>query len=143
MTLDAASDALAGHISGLLDGWTQALVDGDVTRIRSFMTPTFSITTAGWLDTPADRETWLSHALERFRLDAFAYDDVRVRQYGGDAIVSQSRCRQRGTDLVSRDPWAMVFRYTDVWVPDGGGWQIDVRQATGRPWTEADDQPGT
>ena len=140
MTLDAASDALAGHISGLLDGWTQALVDGDVTRIRSFMTPTFSITTAGWLDTPADRETWLSHALERFRLDAFAYDDVRVRQYGGDAIVSQSRCRQRGTDLVSRDTWAMVFRYTDVWVREGDdAWRIDVRQATGRRWTEADD----
>jgi len=143
MTVDAASDALAGQISGLLDDWTQALVDGEVERICSFMTHDFSITTAGWLDTPADRETWLSHALERFRLDWFAYDDVRVRQYGADVIVSQSRCRQRGTDIVSRDPWAMIFRYTDVWVPDGTSWQIDIRQATGRPWTEADDQPGT
>jgi ketosteroid isomerase-like protein len=141
MTVDAASDALVGQISGLLDRWTQALVDGDVARIRSFMTPGFSITTAGWLDTPADRETWLSHARERFRLDWFAYDDVRVRQYGGDVIVSQSRCRQRGTDLATGAPWAMVFRYTDVWVRDGDSWRIDVRQATGRPWTEADDTP--
>ena len=36
--------ALVGQISGLLDRWTQALVDGDVARIRSFMTPGFSIT---------------------------------------------------------------------------------------------------
>lgn len=144
MTLDAASDATVGQISGLLDRWTQALIDRDAARIRSFMTPGFSITTAGWLDTPADGETWLNHASERFQLDSFTYDDVRVRLYGRDVIVSQSRCRQRGTDLVSGGPWAMVFRYTDVWVRgDDGGWRIDVRQATGRPWTEADDRPGT
>ena len=97
MTVDAASDALVGQISGLLDRWTQALVDGDVVRIRSFMTPGFSITTAGWLDTPADRETWLSHALERFRLDWFAYDDVRVRRYEpGDLVAVRAELRGPG-----------------------------------------------
>jgi hypothetical protein len=108
------------------------------------MTDEFSITTAGWLDTPADGRAWLGHAFERFRLDWFAYDDVRVREYGGrGVVVSQSRCRQRGTDLSTGGPWAMVFRYTDVWIRDGDSWRIDVRQATGRPWTEADDQPLT
>jgi len=41
----------------------------------------------------------------------------------------------------SADPLAaeiLVFRYTDAWVRDGEGWKIDVRQATGRPWTDAD-----
>ena len=144
MMIDAASDALVGQISGLLDRWTQALVDADVARIRSFMTPDFSITTAGWLDTPADGATWIAHAFERFRLDSFAFDDVRVRQYGANIVVSQSRCRQRGTDLVRGGLWAMVFRYTDVWVRgDDGAWRIDIRQATGRPWTDADDRSGT
>jgi ketosteroid isomerase-like protein len=134
------TDALHSEIRALEDAWTQALVDRDVERIRSFMTDDFSITTAGWLDTPADRETWLGHGLDGFRLEWFAYDDVRVRRYGDNVVVAQSRCRQRGTDLASGGPWAMVFRYTDVWVRDGdGAWRIDVRQATGRPWTEADD----
>ena len=139
MTTNASANALVEEISALLDGWTQALVDGDVERIRSFMTDDFSIMTAGWLDTPADGSTWLSHAFDRFRLEWFAYDDVRVRRYGGDLVVAQSRCRQRGTDLTTGGPWAMIFRYTDIWVHDAeaGAWRIDVRQATGRPRTEA------
>jgi ketosteroid isomerase-like protein len=136
---DASADPLAAEILELERRWTQALADGEVDRVRSFMTDTFSITTAGWLDTPADRATWLRHATDRFRLDWFAYDDVAIRRYGGDTILAQLRCRQRGTDLSTNGPWAMVFRYTDVWVRDGEGWKIDVRQATGRPWTDADD----
>ena len=101
------------------------------------MTDDFSITTAGWLDAPADAETWLGHALERFELNWFAYDDLRVRSYG-DVVVAQVRCRQRGFDRLAGTPWAMVFRYTDVWVRDETSWRISIRHATGRPWTEAD-----
>jgi ketosteroid isomerase-like protein len=131
-------EALTTEIAQLEDAWTAALMDGDVDRVRSFMTDDFTITTAGWLDVPADRETWLSHAFERFRLESFEYDDVRVRRYG-DVFVAQLRCRQRGSDLVAGAAWAMVFRYTDVWVRDGDAWRIAVRQATGRPWNESDD----
>jgi len=34
----------------------------------------------------------------------------------------------------------MVFRDPDVWTRQGDTWRIDVREATGRPWTEADDE---
>jgi ketosteroid isomerase-like protein len=128
---------LRDEILDLEERWTNALVARDVARIRSFMTDDFSITTAGWLDTPADGDTWLGHALERFRLEWFAYDDMRVRRYG-DVVVAQTRCRQRGFDEVAGGTWAMVFRYTDVWIHEAGSWRIAIRQATGRPWTEAD-----
>ena len=62
----------------------------------------------------------------------------RVRLHG-DVVVAQVRCHQRGTDLTTGGQWAMVFRYTDVWLRTPAGWRIDVRQATGRPWTEAED----
>ena len=136
---DASADPLAAEILALERRWTQALAEGDVDRVRSYMTDAFSITTAGWLDTPADRETWLGHATDRFRLDWFSYDDIAMRRYADGVVLAQLRCRQRGTDLTTNGPWAMVFRYTDVWVREGDGeWRIDVRQATGRPWTDAD-----
>src|SRR4029453_12561973 len=115
------SDALREEISALADVWTQALVDGDIERTRSFMTDDFSITTAGWLDTPADRGTWLAHAFERFHLDWFEYDDVRIRRYS-DIVISQARCRQRGTDLSTGRTWAMVFLYSDPRLLHGGAW---------------------
>jgi hypothetical protein len=40
--------------------------------------------------------------------------------------------------LSGDQPWAMVFRYTDVWLRDGQSWRIAVRHATGRPWAERD-----
>ena len=137
MTRDDDREDLADEIADLEERWTRALLTADVDGVISFMTDDFSITTAGWLDTPADRATWLGHAFERFRLDWFAYDDMRIRRYG-DVVVAQSRCRQRGLDIVSGEPWAMVFRYTDVWVRQGRSWKVAVRQATGRAWTEAD-----
>ena len=131
-------DALVAEIGRLENEWTTALVDADAARTRAFMTADFSITTAGWLDTPADGETWLGHAFDRFRLEWFEYDDLRVRLHG-DVVVAQVRCHQRGTDLSTGGQWAMVFRYTDVWLRTPAGWRIDVRQATGRPWVEPGD----
>ena len=113
------------------EGWTAALVAADVATIKSYMSPEFSITTAGWLDGPADGEMWLRHALDRFALHEFAFDEVVVRIHGEVGIV-QSRCRQAGVQIASGEPWAMVFRYTDVWVRDGGIWRIEFRHASNR-----------
>ena len=77
-----------------------ALGAGDAAAARSFMSPTSSITTAGWLDAPAEGETWLG---------------------------------RRGTEIASGAPWAMVLRYTDVYVGNGRTWRIEVRPASGRP----------
>ena len=125
-------EALVAEMSALENGWFEALRVQDWDRARQFMHEDFSITTAGWLDAPADTEQWLAHLAGRYRLDAFDYDDVRVRRYGDVAIV-QCRSHQSGTILESGEPWSESFRYTDVWVSDANGWRIAARQATMRP----------
>ena len=98
------------------------------------MRPDFSITTAGWMDAPVDGVEWLAHVADRYRLNKFDYEDVRVRRYGDVAIV-QCRSHQSGTIVASGEPWSGTFRYTDVWVLDPDGWRIAVRQATARSST--------
>ena len=127
-----ADDATRRALAELEDRWTAALVGGDPAAIRAFMTPEFTMTTAGWLDGPADGDAWLGHVLERFVLETFAFDELVVRTHGDVAIV-QCRCRQRGTVVATGEPWAMTMRYTDVWLRDGPTWRIDVRHASGRP----------
>lgn len=125
------AEALVLEMTALENGWFEALRDQDWDRARRFMHDDFSITTAGWLDAPADTEQWLTHLAGRYRLDAFDYDDFRVRRYG-DVTVVQCRSHQSGTILDTGEPWSESFRYTDVWV-FADGWRIAARQATIRP----------
>jgi ketosteroid isomerase-like protein len=124
--------ALQAEMTALENAWFEALRVQDWDGARGFMHEDFSITTAGWLDAPADAKDWLKHLAGRYRLDAFDYDDVRVRRYGDVAVV-QCRSHQSGTILDTGEPWSESFRYTDVWVLDSGAWRIAARQATMRP----------
>ena len=121
--------ALHAEMTALEHGWFEAVRVQDWELARRFMRDDFSITTAGWMDGPVDGAEWLIHLAGRYRLDAFDYDDIRVRRYGDVAVV-QCRSTQSGTILDSGESWSETFRYTDVWVFDTDRWQIAVRQAT-------------
>ena len=122
------------------EDWMAAFVARDPSAVRSFMTPAFSITTAGWLDAPTNAETWLAHAFDRYVLRSVRFDEFAIRFHGRVAVV-QSRCRQRGEEAGVGTPWAMLLRYTDVWVCVGSTWLIDVRHASARPWDGISEGP--
>lgn len=122
-------ETLQAEMVALENSWFEALRVQDWDLARGFMREDFSITTAGWLDGPVDGAEWLLHLAGRYRLDAFDFEDVRVRRYGDVAVV-QCRSRQSGTILDSGEAWDETFRYTDVWVLDPDRWRIAVRQAT-------------
>ena len=108
---------------------TRALRDRDWEAARRFMSPDFSITTAGWIDAPIGADAWLDTLAGRYQLDAFDYDEVAVRRYG-DVAVLQCRSHQSGSLINTGESWSETFRYTDVWVrDDAAGWQIATRHA--------------
>ena len=87
------------EIRRLEDEWTMALVDRDADRVRGFMTADFSITTAGWLDSPADGETWLRHSLDR---SGSTGSSTTTCESGFTAMSSSPRCVATSAARTSR-----------------------------------------
>lgn len=126
-------DEATAEFTRLENAWWTALRDRDWPAARRHMRDDFSITTAGWHDAPIGGDAWLESLAGRYRLDAFDYDELSVRQFGDVAVV-QCRSHQRGIFADSGEPWSGTFRYTDVWVRDGDApWQVAVRHAGMRP----------
>lgn len=101
----------------------QAVVDRDWGGLAELLDDDFVITTAGWLSTPATKDTWVAEVTERHRLHGFEIHSVDVRDLGAVVVVlvlsTQSATWKDA-------PFQGRFRYTDVWRRDelnrGGSW---------------------
>jgi ketosteroid isomerase-like protein len=63
-------------------------------------------------------------------LDDFDLRLIATRKYGDVAVVL-AESQQKGTH--DGAPFAMTFRYTDVWVLEDAGWRLATRHASGIP----------
>ena len=106
----------------------QALQLGDLSASASLLRDDFLITTAGWLPEPVGKRTWLDALTGRMTLDDFDLRLIATRTYG-DVAVLLVESRQKGTH--DGAPFAMTFRYTDVWVLENAGWRLAIRHASG------------
>jgi ketosteroid isomerase-like protein len=108
----------------------RALQRGDVSASASLLRDDFLITTAGWLPEPVGKQAWLEGLTGRMTLEDFDLRLVATRRYGDVAVVL-AESRQRGTH--GGEPFAMTFRYTDVWVLEDAAWRLATRHASGIP----------
>ena len=105
--------------------WTDAVRRGDRACAGSFMTDEFTSVTAGSKEAPVGRVAWLGRVSVPTTLEAFEYDDFRVRVIDDVALV-QSRCRERSA-AAGANPETLGFRFTDVWRRRENRWRIDLR----------------
>ena len=105
--------------------WTDAVRRGDGTAAGVFMAGDFTSVTAGSPEAPMGRAAWLERVAGSSTLEAFEYDDFRIRVIDDVALV-QSRCRERGVP-VGLNPEATTFRFTDVWRREGNRWRVGLR----------------
>jgi ketosteroid isomerase-like protein len=105
-----------------------ALQRGDASASANLLRDDFLITTAGWLPEPVGKRAWLEGLGGRMTLDEFDLRLIATRKYGDVAVVL-AESRQKGTH--DGAPFAMTFRYTDVWVLRGAGWRLATRHASG------------
>jgi ketosteroid isomerase-like protein len=108
----------------------RTLQRGDASTSADLLRDDFLITTAGWLAEPVGKDAWLEALSGRMTLDDFDLHVVATRRYG-DVSVVLAESKQKGTH--DGAPYAMTFRYTDVWVLEEAGWRLAARHASGIP----------
>jgi ketosteroid isomerase-like protein len=108
----------------------EALRSGDLDDAARRLHDDFLITTAGWLAEPVGKHAWLDGFRARMTLTDFDFTLIATRRYGDAAVVV---CESTQTGTHDGAPFTMTFRYTDVWVPEGGEWVLAVRHASALP----------
>jgi len=105
----------------------EALRSGDLDDAAGRLRDDFLITTAGWIAEPVGKDAWLDAFRERMTLEDFDFSLIATRRYGDAAVVI---CESSQTGTHDGAPFALAFRYTDVWVADTGKWRLAVRHAS-------------
>ena len=109
----------------------QALLSGDLERAGGQLRDDFLITTAGWVTDPVGKHAWFDAIREQqMTLEEFDLTLVATRRFGDAAVVV---CESSQTGTHAGTPFAMTFRYTDVWVSEAGSWRLAVRHASALP----------
>ncbi len=103
------------------------LIRHDLVALAAMLTDEFVITTAGWIQDPVDRDTWLAEMAGSATLETATVHSVITRRYDG-CVVVLALSSQAGVH--QGQAFDMDFRYTDVWVRgEGDQWLLDVRHA--------------
>ena len=108
----------------------EAFRSGDLEDAESRLRDDFLITTAGWVADPVGKQAWLDAVREQMTLTDFDLTLIDTRRYGDVAVVL---CESSQVGTHDGAPFAMTFRYTDVWVAEAGGWLLAVRHASAVP----------
>jgi ketosteroid isomerase-like protein len=108
----------------------KALQAGDLDAAAGRLRDDFLITTAGWAAEPIGKDAWMDAFRTRMTLTDFDFTLVATREFGDVAVVV-SESSQAGTH--DGAPFAMAFRYTDVWLAEAGEWLLAVRHASALP----------
>jgi ketosteroid isomerase-like protein len=107
----------------------EAIVRGDAAALDDILSDDLSYTHAtGVHETKAEFLAKLKAA--QLKYESFAPEDVRVRIYGTTGVVTGVA---RVKVQVKGEPLSFPLRFTDVYVKQGGRWQMVAWQATRLP----------
>jgi ketosteroid isomerase-like protein len=107
----------------------EAIVRGDAAALDDILSDDLSYTHAtGVHETKAEFLAKLKSG--QLKYESFAPEDVRVRIYGTTGVVTGVA---RVKVQVKGEPLSFPLRFTDVYVKQGGRWQMVAWQATRLP----------
>jgi ketosteroid isomerase-like protein len=113
-----AASAEEASVRKTLADWLGALERNDLKALEEIIAPDYSITAEGRVMNRAEDLEVIRTG--RVRFQSAATDSVRVRIFGGAAVVTGIG---RFTVLLDGKPLGIRERFTDVYVRRGGRWQ--------------------
>jgi ketosteroid isomerase-like protein len=114
------------ELAKLERAWMAAWMAKDLATCERILDDEFLLTSARGVLMP--KSDWLAAAMGPFVCESFEWEEMRVRPFGGMAIV-HSRTRQRAS--VAGQDWSGVFLLTDVWLRREDSWKVVSRHGTG------------
>jgi ketosteroid isomerase-like protein len=109
-------------------GILHAIVQRDWESLSEQLDDDFVITTAGWLEGPATKQTWMAEIAARHLVHRFEIRSLETRDLGSVVVVLMLSTQWA---TWKDSPFKGDFRYTDVWrARDTGTWRLAVRHAT-------------
>jgi hypothetical protein len=105
----------------------RAVKKRDVARLDRMLGENFVLTTGRAGAEIRSRQQWLEVTRERYRIESFGFEWVRVEAYG-DAAVVRSRYRQEAA-IGDKDRTG-AYLMTDVWVRRESTWSLVTQHIT-------------
>lgn len=127
MRLDPASTM--AQLKRQADAWDRAIVAKDLEGIAGNMCDDFR--QIGGDGAVENRESFLRDLIaDDLRIDPYTVDEFEIRLYGDTALLS-GRTRMTGQD--AGVPFAVHYRYIDVYIRTAGVWKVCSVQTTRLP----------
>jgi ketosteroid isomerase-like protein len=105
----------------------EAVKRRDISYLDGVLGENFVLTTGRPGAEVRSREEWLEVTWNRYRIESFEFEWLRVEAYG-DAAVVRSRYRQSAT--MDDQDRSSAYLMTDVWIRREGVWQLVTRHVS-------------
>lgn len=117
------------EILALAHEWMNAIERRDSVVLNKILAADFVLT--GWLPNGqlADKTSYIEDCLKPIAAEnaSYRYDRLKFRSYGDSVVVN---CILSCHALVGGKEWGGDFLLTDVWVREGGQWQVVTRHSS-------------
>ena len=123
MSVDEDRTALAQ----LQHDWMQAVQERDMDRLEEIVGDGFRFTAVHLNPEPMTREQWMGAARDGYTILSFAYEHMDVDVFGDTGIV---HARYSQVASYQHTPLSNVFRLTDIWHREAGGWKVVARHSS-------------
>ena len=110
----------------------EAVKRRDVEYLDQVLGENFVLTTGRPGAEVRSRQAWLDVTRERYQIDSFEFEWVRVEAYG-DAAVVRSRYHQRAE--MDGEDRSYPYLMTDVWIRRESAWRLVTRHVSPLPTT--------
>jgi ketosteroid isomerase-like protein len=107
--------------------WMAKMQARDMDRLEELVAPGFRFTAIHLSPEPFTREQWMGAAREGYTIVSFAFERMDIDLFGDTGVIHARYSQVANYESTNL---SNVFRLTDVWSRQAGGWQVVARHSS-------------